>query len=64
LQSEKRTAFNKRRIRAAILLFKWIYGDEGLASTRYLAEERNYKVALLEEWRPLVTNERLQDAIS
>jgi MoxR-like ATPase len=64
LQSKRSTLFNERRLRASILLFKWIYGEEGFASNRYLTEERNYKVSLLEEWRSLVTIESLQLAIS
>jgi MoxR-like ATPase len=64
LQSQTSALFDERRLHASILLFKWIYGDEGFASNRYLTEERNYKVSLAQEWRLLVTNEGLQAAIS
>ena len=57
-------SFNEHRLRASILLFKWIYGEDGFASSRYQAEERDYKISLLEEWRTLVSNESLGFAIS
>ena len=55
---------NENRIRGAILLFKWLYGDDGFASQVYLEEERNYKIALSREWRTLVTPDALEAAIS
>jgi hypothetical protein len=57
--SSRAAYFDKPRLRASILLFKWIYGEEALASERYLREERDYKTALAEEWRGIVTNETL-----
>ena len=62
--SSKAGDFDEPRLRASILLFKWIYGEEGFASERYLREERDYKTALAAEWRELVTKETLERAIS
>jgi len=64
LPSSLAADFDEPRLRASILLFKWIYGEEGLASERYLREERDYKTALVKEWHELVTNETLERAIS
>jgi hypothetical protein len=63
LKSRSRGPFNERRLRASIHLFKWIYGEDGFASNRYLTEERNYKIGLLEEWRTLVSIGNLDSAI-
>jgi hypothetical protein len=62
--STRAAYFDEPRLRASILLFKWIYGEEALASERYVREERDYKTALVEEWRGIVTNEALERAIS
>jgi hypothetical protein len=61
---QRTTVFNEQRLRASILLFKWVYGEEGFASNRYLTEERTYKANLSDEWHKLVSNESLQVAIS
>lgn len=42
-KSKPGTSLNEGRLRASILLFKWIYGEDGFASNRYLTEERDYK---------------------
>jgi hypothetical protein len=47
---------------AAISLFKWIYGESGFASERYLTEERGYKDQLSAAWRAKVTKANLDDA--
>jgi MoxR-like ATPase len=56
--------FDMQHMRAAILLFKWIYGDAGFASDRYQSEERAYKVELGEAWRTKITPSQLNEAIS
>jgi len=58
------THFNEGRLRASILLFKWLYGEDGFASELYLEEERNYKLDLVREWRSKVSDETLEQAIS
>ena len=52
------------RLQAAVRLFRWMYGQEGFASQRYLTEERNYKLALSDDWRKLATRERIEEALS
>ena len=56
--------FDAQHMRAAILLFKWIYGDAGFASDLYRNEERDYKVELSDRWRTKVARPQLDEAIS
>ena len=58
------TPFIERRVRASILLFQWLYGDDGFGSDRYTSEERRYKVDLSREWRAAVQDEAFDDAVS
>lgn len=60
LSSSVTIPIHKDRLNGAIQLFKWIYGEEGFSSERYLQEERNYKVALSDEWRSVVSIETLE----
>jgi MoxR-like ATPase len=62
--SSKADDFDEPRLHASILLFRWIYGEEGFASDRYLREERDYKTTLVVEWKELVTKETLERAVS
>ena len=57
------SAFNPDRLRAAIRLFRWIYGEDPFQSERYLEKERKYKVDLTAEWQNTVTEDRLNAAI-
>ena len=56
-------ALNQDRLRAAIRLFRWIYGEDPFQSERYFEWERQYKVALTTEWQATVTEDRLDAAI-
>jgi hypothetical protein len=49
---------------AAIRLFRWMYGDVGFSSKRYLQAERNYKATFSEKWRQLVTKDAMHNALS
>ena len=55
---------NVDRVRGAIRLFHWVYGDRGFRASRYLEEERNYKIELAEEWQQTVTAKNLNDAVN
>ena len=57
------SALNSDRLRAAIRLFRWIYGAEPFQSERYFEWERQYKVDLAAEWQTIVTEDRLNAAI-
>ena len=54
---------NEDRLRAAIRLFRWIYGEDPFQSERYFEWERQYKVDLTTEWQATVTEDRLNAAI-
>ena len=54
---------NRDRLRAAVRLFRWIYGDDPFRSERYLDWERQYKTDLSTEWQATVTEDRLNAAI-
>ncbi len=56
-------ALNRDRLRAAVRLFCWIYGDDPFRSERYLEWERQYKTDLSTEWQATVTEDRLNAAI-
>ncbi len=56
-------ALNRDRLRAAVRLFRWIYGDDPFRSERYLEWERQYKTDLSTEWQDTVTEDRLNAAI-
>ena len=56
-------ALNRDRLRAAVRLFRWIYGDDPFRSERYLEWERQYKTDLSTEWQATVTEDRLNAAI-
>ena len=57
------SALNPDRLRAAIRLFRWIYGEDPFQSERYLEEERKYKLELKTEWQGTVTEDLLNTAI-
>ena len=57
------SALNPDRLRAAIRLFRWIYGEDPFQSERYLEEERKYKLELKTEWQDTVTEDLLNTAI-
>ena len=57
-------ALNVDRIRGAIRLFDWVYGDSDFRASRYLEEERNYKIELAEEWQQTVTARNLDGAVN
>ena len=46
--SAEQSGIDDPHMRAATSLFKWIYGESGFASERYLTEERGYKDQLSE----------------
>ena len=56
--------FIEGRVRASMQLFKWLYGENGFESERYITEERNYKLELAGEWQAVVSDESLGLAIS
>ena len=55
---------NVDRIRGAIRLFHWVYGDSGFSAPRYLEEERDYKIEIAEEWQQTVTATNLDGAVN
>ena len=63
IDGTRESALNQDRLRAAIRLFRWIYGEDPFQSERYLEWERQYKVDLTSEWRATVTGDRLNAAI-
>ena len=52
------------RLEAAWRIFTWIFGENPFDTEAYLADERRYKLRLSEQWRDLVTQKRLQEALN
>jgi hypothetical protein len=61
---QQKTHFNRHRLKGAETLFKWIYGENGFASDRYIDEERKYKDELSREWRAKVNENTLNEALA
>ena len=57
------SALNQNQLRAAIRLFRWIYGEDPFQSERYLEWERRYKVDLTTAWKATITGDRLNAEI-
>ena len=57
------SAIKPKRLRAAIRLFRWIYGADPFQSERYCEWERQYKTDLAADWLTTVTEDRLNAAI-
>ena len=52
-----------QRVRGAIRLFGWLYGEPSCRAPRFLTEERNYKVRAVERWQEMATPEELERAL-
>jgi len=65
-KTDFRTAspINAGRLQSAIRLFRWLYGEEGFKSPRYLEEERIYKIELSAEWKQIATTERFRATLN
>ena len=63
IDGTRKIALNQDRLRAAIRLFRWIYGEDPFQSERYFEWERQYKLDLTSEWQATVTGDRLNAAI-
>src|SRR5262249_11602104 len=51
------------RVRGAIRLFGWLYGELSCCAPRFLTEERNYKIRVVEHWQELAAPDRLTRAL-